>query len=92
MHPLLLSSVSIFPSLWHLYILKLFKYNTLEVGVVIFSSLLMKFERRMLGDGNRKGIWEKMTNAEKERERRYSEKYNHQVGLPLSWSLHSFLV
>lgn len=67
-HPLLLNSVSIFPSLWHLYILKLFKYNTLEVGVVIFSSLLMKFERRMLlGDGNRKGMWEKMTNAKKEK-------------------------
>lgn len=67
-YPLLLNSVSIFPSLWHLYILKLFKYNTLEVGVVIFSSLLMKFERRMLlGDGNRKGMWEKMTNAKKEK-------------------------
>lgn len=67
-HPLLLNSVSIFPSFWHLYILKLFKYNTLEVGVVIFSSLLMKFERRMLlGDGNRKGMWEKMTNAKKEK-------------------------
>lgn len=49
----------------------------------------MKVDRRMLGDGNRKGIWEKMTNAEKERE--YSKKYNCQVDLPLIWWLYSFL-
>lgn len=53
------------------------------MGIVVFSNLLMKADRRMLGDGHRKGIWEKMTNAEKERE--YSEKYNCQVDLPLIW-------
>lgn len=63
--------------------------STLEVGIVIFSSLLMKVDRRMLGDGNREGIWEKMTNATQERENR--EKYNHQVDLPPIWSLPSFL-
>lgn len=32
----------------------------------------------MLGDGNRKGTCEKMTNAQKEREGQYSEKYTLQ--------------
>ena len=55
-----MNSVTIFPLLWHLEIFKYLANNTLEVGVVIFSSLLMKVDG-MMGDDNRKGMWEEMT-------------------------------